>query len=117
MVKRCLICGEEFKNGAGLASHRRAKHPDMKGANRRAAEEMLAELERAGKLRDIDVARVQIIRSMADQLDADPSNANMWRTYSDAINELRGLDADSDPIEKIIQEIQSAAPLGHKKKD
>ena len=113
VMKRCLICGEQFETGAGLASHRRAKHPRVRGANRLAAEEMLAILTQTGRIEDVDAARVQTVRSLADALDTDPSNAQMWRTYREAIEDLMGPDDDGDDIDALIAQINSRAPVGN----
>ena len=114
-MKRCITCGEQFETGAGLASHRRARHRRVRGENRKAAEAMLAELKRFGRVDDIDIARVQMVRSLADQLDSDPSNAQMWRTYLEALTDLMGPNDDGDEIETLIAQINSRAPVGDTK--
>jgi hypothetical protein len=117
-MKRCLICNYECETGAGLASHRRAKHPKFKGANRIALEETLTILRDLGRIEDIDRARVQAVQSLADQLDGDPSNAQMWKCYQESLANLMGPDDDDgDEIGKIIAEINSRAPVGHSPKD
>ena len=114
-MKRCVICGEQFETGAGLASHRRAKHPGVHGKNRIAAEAMIVDMENMGRLDPIDAARVQVVRSIADQLDCDPSNAAMWRTYLESVTDLMGPDEDGDDIETLIAQINSRAPVGDTK--
>lgn len=109
----CLVCGFEAKNGAGLSAHRRAKHGRRQGPNRRAAEETLAELRRMGRLEEIDAARVQTIRSIADALDVDDTNAQLWRTYREAIEDLMRADDDADDaLTKALAEIAGATAMG-----
>ena len=111
-MKRCLICNKDCKTGAGLAAHHRKAHPDFKGKNRRAVEGMIAELERQERLEALDCARVQILRSLADQLDIDPSNAQMWRTYSEVLGETVALNVGShDAVEDEIEAIRGAAKV------
>lgn len=112
-MKRCVLCGEMFESGAGLASHRRAKHGRVRGENRRAAEDMLAILRDLGRIEDIDAARVQTIRSLADALDADPSNAQMWRTYREAVEDMMGTNDDGDQIDELVAEINRRAEVGN----
>ena len=113
-MKRCLICNKDCKTGAGLAAHHRKAHPTFKGKNRRAVEGMIVELERQERLEALDCARVQILRSLADQLDIDPSNAQMWRTYSEAIEALVTVDDNGDDaFTKLLEAVNSRAPVGH----
>ncbi len=53
----------------------------------------LAALRAVGRLEQVDAAAVQALRSMAFALDADPSNAALWRQYREALRELT---ADDD---------------------
>ncbi len=57
-------------------------------------ERTLKELRRLGRIEAIDAARVQMARSMATALDADPSNAALWRQYREALRELTANDDD-----------------------
>lgn len=111
-MRRCLICGGEYETASGLARHRRAKHRAFRGPNRLACEEMLAVLDGEGRIEDHDAARLQMLRSLADQLDADPSNAQMWKVYRDTVDDLVGADDDSDTFTTLLQEINSCTPLG-----
>ena len=115
MVKVCPDCGQEFSTGAGLASHRRAKHgePASWGPNRRAFEVTLQELRGEERLARVDAARVQAARSLADAVDAERTNAQLWRTYREAVEALVGERDDSDSFEKLLAEINSRASLGH----
>lgn len=62
-------------------------------SNRAACEETLREVERIGRVKSIDAARVQTLRAMATALDLDPFNAQMWREYGEALERLTS-DAD-----------------------
>jgi hypothetical protein len=113
-MHECLLCSRRFKNGAGLAAHRRAAHQQYRGPNRLAAEEMLAELKRGERLTTVDVARVQSLRSLADQLDTDPSNAQMWRTYREVIDGLCGeREPEPDALDRLLEEINGRTPVGN----
>ena len=117
-MERCLEPGCRFvaKNRAGLVAHRRLAHGTERKANRRAAEKTLSILAGLGRIEDIDAARVQTIRSIADALDRDDSNAQLWRTYREAIEDLMRADDDAnDDLEKALAEIRSAAPMGNPK--
>ena len=114
-MKRCLICGKDCKSGAGLAAHHRRAHPDFRGKNRRAIEGMIAEMERQERINVLDGARLQVLRSLADQLDIDPSNAQMWKTYNEAIEALVVTnDDDDDAFTKLLEAVNSRAPVGDK---
>lgn len=41
-----------------------------------------------GRLEEIDAARIQILRSLADAVDSKPHSPQMWREYRDALEEL-----------------------------
>jgi hypothetical protein len=110
-VRVCELCQMRFKTGSGLASHRRQKHPAFKGPNRKAIDKVIKSLESAP-----DAATAQSARSIADILDVDPTNANMWRTYRDVIGDLvRGEDAGANEADSDIAEIRSLSKVGHLK--
>lgn len=111
----CRDCAREFKTAAALASHRRAHHgdPARHGPNRRALEVTLRELRQAERLAPVDAARVQAARSLADAVDKDDTNAQLWRTYREALEGLVREDGDSDSFETLLAEINSRAPVGH----
>lgn len=113
-MERCLEPGCKFvaKNRAGLVSHMRAAHGSNRGANRKALERTISILRGLGRIEDIDAARVQALRSLADELDRDSSNAQMWRTYREAIEDLMGPDDDGSDIDSLIAQINSRAPVG-----
>lgn len=114
-MEQCREPGCRFvaKSMAGLKAHRRLKHLINAGANRREAEKMLSVLRGLGRIEDIDAARVQTIRSLADELDVDPSNAQMWRTYREAIEDLMRADENVDSsLEQALAEIRCAGQMG-----
>jgi hypothetical protein len=82
--------------------------------NRVSAEETIAELRRAGRLEGVDEAKIQAVRSLANQVDADPSNAQMWRTYLEAIGALtEDGTKDPDALDRLVSEINSRTPVGN----
>lgn len=114
-MERCLEPGCKFvaKNRAGLIAHMRQTHGANRGANRKALEKTISILHGLGRIEDIDAARVQTLRSLADELDRDASNAQMWRTYREAIEDLMGPDDNGNEIDQLIAEINSRAPVGN----
>lgn len=107
-MNRCE-CGFIAKTPAGLAAHKRRAHPDTGGDNRKAAERFLVELRKQGRLEPVDVARIQTIRGLADALDADPQNAQMWKQYREATEALLRQDDDvNDALEKALADLRSA---------
>lgn len=111
-MNRC-DCGFLAKSAAGLAAHRRQKHPETGGPNRRAVERMLVALRFDGRLSSDDAAREQLVRSLADELDRGEANAALWKVYREAINDMtRQDDAPSSSFEQTLAQIRSAASLG-----
>lgn len=111
--ERCPECGFCARTSQGLAAHRRLQHATDLGRNRRAAERTLAILRQTGRIEDVDAARVETIRSLADALDQDGSNAQMWRTYREAIEDLmRADDHADDELAQALAEIRGATALG-----
>jgi len=111
----CEECGRRFGNAGALATHQLNRHGRAArwGANRRALEATLAELRRAEELRSVDAARVQLVRSLADAVDEDHTNAQLWRTYREALGGLVKEDDNTDSFTKLLAEINSRAPVGH----
>lgn len=64
----------------------------------------LGELRRTGRVERIDAAHVQALESMAAVLDADPSNAALWRQYRDALGELTH-DGDGGSVDAELAEL------------
>jgi hypothetical protein len=73
------------------------------GRNRTAAETTIAALETHGSLGDVDAARVALVRALADAVDADPTNASLWREYRAAEQALREADdSTSDEFTRLL---------------
>jgi len=74
---------------------------------------MIAALSRLGRIEEIDAARVQALRSLADALDLDSANARMWQVYWDAIEDVMGAGEHVDSgLEEVLAQIRGAGPLG-----
>jgi hypothetical protein len=108
---RCSDCPFEAKSRAGLAAHRRRRHPESLpgpgGPNVRAIVVTLGELRRMGRLEKVDEARVQALRSMAEALDQNPFNSQMWREYREALEGLTADDSSSDAVDDLLDELSS----------
>lgn len=115
-VKLCPSCPFEAKSAAGLASHRRAHHPvpEVPVSNLEALRSTLDVLRQMGRVNPIDAAQVQLLRSMAVQLDADASNAALWRQYREALDDMVRADDDVDSdLAEALASLRSATPMGH----
>jgi hypothetical protein len=60
-----------------------------------------------GRLEKIDSARVQALRSMAEALDLNPFNSQMWREYREAIEVLTVDDSGGDSVDQLLDELSS----------
>jgi hypothetical protein len=78
-----------------------------RGENRKAIDVTLAELKRQGRLKSVDEARVQALRSIADSLDARPTNSQMWREYREALEGLMVRGDDSTEQDAIITKLRT----------
>lgn len=63
-----------------------------------------------GRLEAIDEARVQMLRSMADALDAKPYNSQMWREYREALERVIADGDDGGGIAALLESLRS--PVG-----
>lgn len=84
------------------------------GRNRRAAERMLGALGVGGRLEPVDEARVEMVRALADAVDVDASNAQLWRQYRAAVEDLTTRqedDVDRD-LEEALKAIRGEAEVG-----
>lgn len=107
----CSTCGFVAKTPGGLKVHQRRKHKDEPSGtvNVAALESTLSELERLGRFEKVDAAQVQAVRSIAAAVDADPFNAQMWRQYREALDDLMRADDDADDgLTAALEEIRSA---------
>lgn len=102
---------ETTKTGRGKRSGNSDSKPSVdpprNGENRRAIDATLAELERMGRLEKVDTAKVQMVRSMADALDAKPWNSQMWKEYRETIEGLVARGDDDADIQSILAELQA----------
>lgn len=109
---RCPDCSHIAKTTSALLEHRRREHSGIQGANRVAAETTLTALE--SKLGAEHAAKLAAVRSMADALDVDPLNAQMWKEYRALLDSLIEQGADSaDEALSAIAEINSATKVVH----
>lgn len=83
----------------------------MRTTNRGQLEQTLKELRRLGRIEKVDAAFVQALRSMAWALDADPSNAALWRQYRETLRELTADDDDgtAGALEELFAEVGDQA--------
>lgn len=79
----------------------------MSVSNVAALDETLAELRRMGRLEPVDEAMVEAARSIADELDDDPSNAQMWRQYRDTLDRLVADDSDGGGADELLAELSA----------
>ena len=77
------------------------------GPNGVAFERTLAVLVLAGRIEEIDAARVQALRSMAASLDEKPFNSQMWREYREALEGLTTDDANDGALEALLAELSA----------
>jgi hypothetical protein len=71
-------------------------------------EQTLRELRRLGRVEKVDAAAVQMVRSMARALDADPSNAALWRQYREAVGELTADDDAGGSFDEAVAGLYAA---------
>jgi hypothetical protein len=64
-----------------------------------------------GALRPVDAAKIAAARSLAEQVDVEPGNAQMWRQYREAIEELVPDVVGVDPRSELLADLRSA--MGH----
>lgn len=86
----------------------RKKPAPVYGRIRTALETTITELERLGRLAGTDAARVEIARTLADQLDEDPRSAILWREYRAAEKQLREeTNEHSDPFDQLLASLSA----------
>lgn len=82
-------------------------------ANVDALNETLGVLTELCRLDRVDAAVVQALRSMAEALDLDPSNAALWGRYLGALGALLEADSDADDdLSAALAEIRGATEVG-----
>jgi hypothetical protein len=85
----------------------------VRTTNHGQCEQTLKELRRLGRIEKIDAAAVQMLRSMAAALDADPGNAALWRQYREALRELTADDDNGsadEALAALFAEVGDAPP-------
>jgi hypothetical protein len=70
-----------------------------KGPNRAALDATLREIER-----EVPDVLVQMLRSLADAVDAEPAKASLWREYREALREVLDAHGDDD-AKQLLQEL------------
>lgn len=111
----CRTCGFVAKTPGGLKVHERRKHlvSAPSGGNAAALEVTLSEFGRLGRFELVDSARVHVARSLAAAVDSDPFNAQMWRQYREALEDLAKVDDDADDgLTAALAAIAGAAEVG-----
>ena len=106
----CPDCQFTARSSSALAAHTRRMHPQSPdGANSRAIKVTIGELRRMGRLEPVDEAKVQALLSMAEALDLNPFNSQMWREYREAIGGLIADDgaAGSASIDGLLDELST----------
>ena len=86
--------------------------PARHGPNRRATETTLKALRAAGRLEPVDAAHEQLVRSLADAVDASPENAALWKQYREALADMRKPEDDDGGLEAALASIRGAAAVG-----
>lgn len=59
-----------------------------------------------GRIEEVDAARVQMLRSMAEALDSKPYNSQMWKEYREALWELTADGDDADSIADLLDHLR-----------
>ena len=84
----------------------------MRTTNHGQLEQTLKELRRLGRVEKVDAGAVQALRSMSFALDADPSNAALWRQYREALRELTADDGNGSvdaALDNLFAEVGDAS--------
>jgi hypothetical protein len=85
-----------------------SKKKPVHGRNRTAAETTIRALEELGRIEEIDAARVSLVRTLADAVDTDPTNASLWREYRAAEQALREQhDTTGDEFAQLLAELSA----------
>jgi len=79
------------------------------GRNRTAVNVTVTALQDSGRLAPADAARVSMVESLADAVDADPGNASLWREFRQALDGLMvERDDGIDEFAAVLGVLQSA---------
>jgi hypothetical protein len=74
-------------------------------SNLKALEQTLRELRRMGRLEKVDAARIQAVKSMAEELDRKQSNSQMWHVYLEALEGLTADGSDDGAVTDLLEEL------------
>lgn len=86
----------------------RKKPAVIHGPVRAALEETIAELEAAGRVGQVDAARIAIARTLATTLDTEPMSPALWREYRAVEEALRKEnDAQRDPFDDLLTRLSA----------
>lgn len=76
--------------------------------NSEALEQTIAALTDLGRIEPVDAARVQALRSMAEQLDAGAGrNSQMWREYREGLEGLVADGSDDGALAQLIEDLRT----------
>lgn len=97
-------CGRSLKSSGGRSSHERHCKYDpsvVEGltAMEASLEVTIGELERMGRVEDVDTALIFLLRGIVKAIQVDPFNAAMWRQYREALADLIGTESALDDDE------------------
>ncbi len=110
--KKKKITRKNPKESAQIKKNTRKVTNSIYGSNRVAMQILIDTLWNMGRLEKIDAARIEICRLLADAVDANPENANLWRQYREAEEVLRSVGAkDVEDFNAVIASIWSDSPL------
>lgn len=86
----------------------RKKPVPVHGPVRAALEVTIGELQAAGRIGPVDAARIEIARTLATTLDAEPMSPSMWREYRAVEEALRKEnDAQRDPFDELLASLSA----------
>jgi hypothetical protein len=74
---------------------------------REALEAVVTVLTGLGRIEQIDAARVEVARGLADAVDNDPQAAALWREYRSALGEMVPDGHADDPGIDIVAQLQA----------
>lgn len=113
VARECGVSAGTVRQWVSRARAELDRRAALSGGNVAAAEATLAALADCGRLEAVDAAAVEVVRSLAAVVDADPSDAALWRQYRDALAALtEGDDVADSRLEEALAQIRGAASVG-----
>jgi hypothetical protein len=110
--KKKKVIRKNLKESVQIKKNSRKVTNPIYGSNRVAMQILIDTLWNMGRLEKIDAARIEICRLLADAVDANPENANLWRQYREAEDVLRTVGAnDVEDFNSVIAAIWSDSAL------